>query len=104
MLIKLINPNTTSTMTELMGDTARTVAASGSEIVLATSRSGAASIEGHYDEALSVVGVIDEIAQGKPADVSAELMKSHLEDVLSGLDVGLAAKKQERLADILRLR
>lgn len=68
MLIKLINPNTTATMTELMGDTARMVAAAGSEIVLATSRSGAASIEGHYDEALSVLGLVDEIAQGEPAD------------------------------------
>lgn len=68
MLIKLINPNTTSAMTELMGDTARTVAAAGTDIVLATSRSGAASIEGHYDEALSILGVIDEIARGKPAD------------------------------------
>lgn len=29
-------------------------------------------------------------------------MKSHLEDVLSGLDGGLAATKQEGLADILR--
>ncbi|MBD9650124.1 aspartate/glutamate racemase family protein [Ensifer sp. ENS09] len=65
MLIKLINPNTTTSMTELMGETARKVAAPSSEIVLATSRSGAASIEGHYDEALSV---IDEITNGKPAD------------------------------------
>lgn len=68
MLIKLINPNTTSSMTELMGGAARAVAATGSEIVLATSRSGAASIEGHYDEALSVVGLIDEIVRGEPAD------------------------------------
>ncbi|MGH0283780.1 hypothetical protein [Sinorhizobium meliloti] len=39
-----------------MGDTARTVAAAGRDIVLTTSRSGAASIEGHYDEALSNLG------------------------------------------------
>ncbi|WP_325052356.1 aspartate/glutamate racemase family protein [Sinorhizobium meliloti] len=51
-----------------MGDTARTVAATGRDIVLTTSRSGAASIEGHYDKALSILGVIDEIAQGEPAD------------------------------------
>ncbi|MBW0368373.1 aspartate/glutamate racemase family protein [Ensifer adhaerens] len=68
MQIKLINPNTTTSMTELMGETARMVAAPSSEVILATSRSGAASIEGHYDEALSVVGVIDEITNGKPAD------------------------------------
>jgi len=55
-------------MTELMGDAARKVAAPGTEIALATSRSGAASIEGHYDEALSVLGTIDEILQGDAAD------------------------------------
>ncbi|MEJ6781215.1 aspartate/glutamate racemase family protein [Aminobacter sp. Piv2-1] len=68
MQIKLINPNTTASMTELMGEAARAVAAPGSEILLATSRSGAASIEGHYDEALSVLGVLDQILEGDPAD------------------------------------
>lgn len=47
--------------------------------------------------------LVEAIAQGD-ANRSADLMKSHLEDVLSGLDVGLAAAKQERLADILRAR
>ncbi|MGF7008843.1 aspartate/glutamate racemase family protein [Aminobacter sp. BE322] len=68
MQIKLINPNTTASMTELMGEAARAVAAPGSEILLATSRSGAASIEGHYDEALSVLGILDQILEGDPAD------------------------------------
>lgn len=68
MRIKLINPNTTASMTELMGEAARAVAAPGTEVVLATSRSGAASIEGHYDEALSVLGTIDEILEGDVAD------------------------------------
>ncbi|MBB6464858.1 allantoin racemase [Aminobacter lissarensis] len=68
MRIKLINPNTTASMTELMGEAARAVAAPGTDIVLATSRSGAASIEGHYDEALSVLGTIDEILEGNAAD------------------------------------
>jgi len=66
--VKLINPNTTASMTELMGEAARAVAAPGTEVVLATSRSGAASIEGHYDEALSVLGTIDEILEGDAAD------------------------------------
>lgn len=68
MLVKLINPNTTASMTEAMRVAACSVAAHGTRIIAATSRSGAASIEGHYDEALSVVGLIDEIRDGEPAD------------------------------------
>lgn len=68
MLIKLINPNTTSSMTEAMRAAAHLVAAPGTHILPATSRSGAASIEGHYDEALSIVGLVDEIREGPAAD------------------------------------
>lgn len=68
MLIKLINPNTTASMTEVMRAAACSVAAQGTRIVAATSRSGAASIESHYDEALSIVGLIDELRDGEPAD------------------------------------
>ena len=59
MLIKIINPNTTDSMTQTIGRAARAVAAPGTEIITATSRSGAASIEGHYDEAMSIVGLVD---------------------------------------------
>lgn len=68
MRIKLINPNTTASMTEAMRVSACAVAAPGTEIVAATSRSGAASIEGHFDEAMSVIGLVDEIRDGPPAD------------------------------------
>lgn len=68
MLIKLINPNTTASMTEAMRVAACSVAAPGTQIVAATSRSGAASIEGHYDEALSIIGLVDEIQDGSAAD------------------------------------
>lgn len=68
MRIKLINPNTTASMTEAMRVSACAVAAPGTEIVAVTSRSGAASIEGHFDEAMSVIGLVDEIRDGPPAD------------------------------------
>jgi len=68
MLIKLINPNTTESMSDLIGEAAREVASPGTRIVAATSRSGAASIEGHYDEAMSIVGLVDEILGGPEAD------------------------------------
>ena len=68
MLIKLINPNTTESMSDLIDQAAREVAAPGTQIVTATSRSGAASIEGHYDEAMSIVGLVDEIMREPDAD------------------------------------
>ena len=68
MKIKLINPNTTRSMTDLIAQAGRDVAAPGTEILAATSRSGPASIEGHFDEAMSVLGLVDEILEGPKAD------------------------------------
>ena len=65
MKIKVINPNTTATMTEKIRLAARSVASPGTQIIACNPKSGPAAIEGHYDEALSVVGVLDEIRQGE---------------------------------------
>jgi allantoin racemase len=63
--IKVINPNTTAAMTEAIGAAARSAAAPGSEIIAATSACGPASIEGHYDEAVSVIGLMEQIIAGE---------------------------------------
>lgn len=68
MKIKVINPNTTSSMTETIAHAARAVAGPGTEIIAATSKSGAVSIEGHYDEAMSIVGLVDAINEKPEAD------------------------------------
>jgi allantoin racemase len=68
MRIKVINPNTTSSMTDTIAIAARAVAAVGTEIIAVTSRSGAVSIEGHYDEAMSIVGLVDAINEKPAAD------------------------------------
>lgn len=68
MKIKVINPNTTSSMTDTIAAAARAVAAPGTEIIAATSRSGAVSIEGHYDEAMSIIGLVDAINEKPAAD------------------------------------
>ncbi len=65
MLIKVINPNTTASMTEKIGASARLVAAVGTTIDAVNPSMGPASIESHYDEALAVPGVLDEIARGE---------------------------------------
>jgi allantoin racemase len=65
MKIKVINPNTTASMTQKIGKAARAVAASGTEIIACNPLMGPVSIEGHYDEALSVVGLLDAVRHGE---------------------------------------
>lgn len=65
MKIKVINPNTTASMTEKIGKTARAVAAVGTQIIACNPASGPVSIEGHYDEAVSLVGLLEEIKKGE---------------------------------------
>lgn len=65
MKIKVINPNTTHSMTRKIGECARRAAAPGTEISAVSPMMGPASIESHYDEALSVPGVLEEIRRGE---------------------------------------
>src|SRR5438445_9861103 len=69
MKIKIINPNTTWSMTEKIAECARQVAAPGTDIIAASPRMGPASIEGHYDEAMSLPGLLEEIQLGESAGV-----------------------------------
>lgn len=69
MKIKVINPNTTASMTQKIGAAAQLVANPGTEIIACNPEMGPVSIEGHYDEALSVVGVLDEIRKGEAEGV-----------------------------------
>jgi len=68
MRIRIINPNTTASMTQTIAEAARAIAAPGTEISATTSKSGAVSIEGHYDEAMSIVGLVDAINEDQGAD------------------------------------
>ena len=56
--ILIVNPNTTASMTATIAAAARAVAAQGTEIIAVTSAMGPASIEGFYDEAFAVPGLI----------------------------------------------
>ena len=68
MIVKVVNPNTTESMTRLIEASARSAAGPDTKVVAATSRMGPASIESHYDEALSVPGLLAEITGGEQAD------------------------------------
>lgn len=68
MRILVINPNTTAAMTEKIGAAARRVAAPGTEIVAVNPASGPVSIEGYYDEAISVPGLLEVICRTPDVD------------------------------------
>jgi allantoin racemase len=69
MHIRVINPNTTAEMTARIEVNARAVAGPGTLLDAVTSSTGPASIESHYDEALSVPGLLAEIAAGELSGV-----------------------------------
>jgi len=58
MRLLVINPNTTASMTEKIGTAARSAASPGTEILAMNPAQGPVSIEGYYDEALSVPGLL----------------------------------------------
>ena len=58
MRILVINPNTTASMTEKIGAAARRVASIGTQIIAVNPTQGPASIEGFYDEAMSLARVM----------------------------------------------
>ena len=61
MRILVVNPNTTAGMTATIGAAARSVAAPGTEIEALNPAMGPASIEGYYDEAFALPGLLQEI-------------------------------------------
>jgi allantoin racemase len=66
--ILIVNPNTTASMTRTIGHAARAVAAPGTEISAVTSSMGPASIEGFYDEAFAIPGLIQAFLNAPDAD------------------------------------
>ena len=74
MNILVVNPNTTCSMTETIGQAARQAANTGTAITAVTSSMGPVSIEGYYDEALAVPGLLIEIARGEQAGAEAAII------------------------------
>ncbi|MCW2784057.1 MAG: hypothetical protein JWP74_574 [Marmoricola sp.] len=65
MRILVVNPNTTASMTALIGGCARAAVSPGVTVDVVNPTSGPVSIESHYDEALAVPGVLEAIAAGE---------------------------------------
>lgn len=65
MRLRIINPNTTTAMTHRIGEAAQRKAAPGTTIVASQPADGPVSIESHFDEAISAVGVLEEVLLGE---------------------------------------
>lgn len=68
MRLLVVNPNTTASMTEKIGAAARRVASPGTEIIAVNPAIGPASIQGFYDEAMSLAGLLDVIQRAQDYD------------------------------------
>lgn len=71
MRIKVINPNTTPSMTASIGTAARLAVSPGVQVLAVNPGHGPASIECHYDEAMACVGLLDEVRSGETQDIDA---------------------------------
>ncbi|CUU23080.1 Hydantoin racemase [Duffyella gerundensis] len=73
-VIQVINPNTSDAMTATIAAAARAVAAPGTEIIAVSAAQGVPSIEGHFDEAIAAVGVLEQINRGKAQGVDGHVI------------------------------
>ncbi|MCL7940348.1 aspartate/glutamate racemase family protein [Halomonas sp. ATCH28] len=65
MHIRVINPNTSAEMTATIGEAASRIASPGTRISARHPDHGPVSIESHFDEAVSAVGVLEEVLAGE---------------------------------------
>ncbi|GAB7207586.1 hypothetical protein OS21_40820 [Dickeya oryzae] len=73
-VIQVINPNTSLAMTETIGEAARRVASAGTEILAVCPSQGVPSIEGHFDEAVATLGVLEQVRLGREQGVSGHVI------------------------------
>jgi allantoin racemase len=71
MRLLVVNPNTSASMTERIGAAAREAAAKDTVITAVNPSHGPASIEGYFDEAFAVPGMLEEIAKGESGGAQA---------------------------------
>jgi allantoin racemase len=74
MLIHVINPNATASMTDQIGRAARRVASPGTRIDLATGQGAPVSIEGYADEALAVPAMLSAIRAAETRGAAAHVI------------------------------
>jgi len=73
-IIQVINPNTSQAMTETIGAAACSVAAPTTEILAVCPSQGVPSIEGHFDEAIAAIGVLEQVKAGREQGVCGHVI------------------------------
>ena len=68
MKILVVNPNSTESMTKKIGEAAKAVAQPDTQIIAVNPVDSPPSIEGYYDEALSLAGLLKTIEENKNCD------------------------------------
>jgi allantoin racemase len=74
MHLNIVNPNTTAAMTRIIADAAARVARPGTTIRAVESEFGPASIEGYYDDAFAIPGLLRRIAEGEAEGADAHVV------------------------------
>jgi allantoin racemase len=74
MLVHIVNPNTTSSMTDKIRLTAQAAAAPGTIIAATQPDMGPVSIEGYYDEAFAIPGMLGCIAEAEKQNVAGHVI------------------------------
>jgi allantoin racemase len=74
MLLNIVNPNTTDSMTRTIAAAAERVARPGTQIRAVSSAFGPVSIEGAYDDAFAVPGLLVRIAEAEALGVDAHVI------------------------------
>jgi allantoin racemase len=74
MRLNIVNPNTTAAMTRTIAAAARRVARADTEIRAVESAFGPASIEGAYDDAFAVPGLLERIREGEAEGADAHVI------------------------------
>lgn len=97
MRIRVVNPNTTASMTAAIGRAAAAVAGPDTVVEAVHPTMGPASIESHYEEALAVPGLLEQVAVGERDGVDAFVVACFgdpgvdaAREVASGPVVGIA--------------
>jgi allantoin racemase len=70
MKLLVVNPNTTASMTHKIGLAAQRCASPGTEVFATNPSQGPVSIEGYFDEALCLPGLLQEMARHSDADAT----------------------------------
>src|SRR5262245_10725069 len=94
MRIRVVNPNTTAAMTATIARAAEEAAAAGTEIEAVTSTTGPVSIEGYYDEAMCLPGLLEEISRAEAEGADAHVIACFD-------DTGLDAARQLAAAPVV---